>query len=296
MVEELHKTDFQTIACDLPGYPDRLTHCHDAPPLLFVKGNADLGAPRTVSVVGTRSATNYGRKFTRELVEFLKPYGATVISGLAIGIDAAAHRAALDMNMPTWAVLAHGFDRIYPFVNRHMAREMLENGGWITEFLPFSKPDRENFPRRNRIIAGLCDVCVVIEAARKGGALITAELANSYGRDVMALPGRVNDPVSLGCNSLIRTHKAHLIERPQNLVELLNWEPAKEARQLKLAIELTPAQEKVHNIIPKEGCISLDALNEKLKTEVSVLLGTLLHLEMKGLIRNTGGHQYIRND
>ena len=194
-------------------YPARLKNCDDGPIMLFFKGNADMNVARVVSMVGTRKATDYGKSVCEKIIEDLKAYGILVISGLAYGIDTCAHRAALEQNLMTVAVLGHGLDMIYPYLNRHLAEKMVDQGGLLTEFMSKTKPDRENFPRRNRIIAGLADATIVIEAAKTGGALITAEIANSYSRDVFSVPGRIGDPWSEGCNSLIKTNKAALVQR-----------------------------------------------------------------------------------
>lgn len=294
MVDELRRTEFQTLTYEDASYPLRLRHCHDAPPWIFVKG-ALQPTKNVVAIVGSRRATRYGKRFVQHLVRHLAAYDVAIVSGLAVGIDVEAHRAAIDHGLPTWAVLAHGFDLFYPFTNRNVAREMLENGAWVTEFLPRTRPDRENFPKRNRIIAGLCDVCVVVEAARTGGALITAKLANSYGRDVMALPGRVTDEISMGCNSLIRTHQAHLIEHPNNLTELLGWKPIHDQPQLEFAMELSPLQQRLIELIGREESISIETLSEKLNASIPELLPELLGLEMNGLVHNTGAHHYVRD-
>lgn len=293
MVGELKKTEFSTLTIEDPFFPSRLRHCHDAPPWIFVKG-ALKKTKYVLAIVGSRRATPYGLKFTRDLVQHLKSYDVTIVSGLALGIDGEAHRSAIHHGLPTWAVLAHGFDRLYPFANRKVARDMLENGAWITEFLPHSRPEQSHFPRRNRIIAGLCDVCVVVEAARKGGALITAELANGYGRDVMALPGRISDPVSVGCNALIRTHQAHLIEHPNNLTQLLGWKPKDHDYQLTMEVDLTDQQNKIIDSLDYRKATSIDTLSNHCSIPVDKLLIELLTLEMKGLIANTGAHHYIR--
>lgn len=294
-VAQLKKSNFTTWAFDEPGYPLRLTQCHDAPPLLFTVGAVDLEHPRTVAIVGTRQATQYGLDFTRELVEFLSAYGVVIISGLAHGIDAMAHQTAIELNMPTWAVLGHGFDRIYPSRHRSMADQMLQNGGWITEFVPGSIPERENFPKRNRIIAGLCDLCIVVEAARKGGALITAELANSYGRDVMALPGRCSDEYSQGCNSLIRTHKAHLIERPYNIAELLNWKKKGTPEQTQITFSLSADESVLLKCFPaKPERISINEISLASGFEIPEALALLLQLELKKAVRSFGGGYFSR--
>ncbi|NMD16070.1 MAG: DNA-protecting protein DprA, partial [Bacteroidales bacterium] len=187
------------------NYPLRLRNCEDAPILIYYKGTESLNPPLSLSIVGTRRATDYGKWYIDKLMEALSSYSVVIISGLAFGIDTAAHRSALEHGLPTIAILGHGLDRIYPSQNRQLAKKILDHGGLLTDFPSQTKPDRENFPKRNRIIAGLCDALLVIETGIKGGSLITADIANSYNRDVFALPGRFGDQMSEGCNWLIRT-------------------------------------------------------------------------------------------
>ena len=205
------------------GYPYRLKHCIDGPVLLFYKGTAEVNPLHAIGIVGTRSATNYGKTVTHEIVAGLVPQQVLIVSGLAFGIDSCAHRAALDVGLGTIGVLGHGLDTVYPWLHRSLAEKMVSGGGLMTEFLSGTRPDRSNFPRRNRIIAGLCDAIVVVEAGRKGGALITADIANSYNRDVFAVPGRVKDPYSFGTNYLIRTNRAALIQNAEDIEYLMGW-------------------------------------------------------------------------
>lgn len=207
-------------------YPSRLKLIPDAPALLYYQGTADLNAPKTVAIVGTRQSTDYGREQTERLVRGLLPHRPLVVSGLAYGIDILAHRAALQEGLETVGVMATGLDIIYPAVHRKTADKMREQGGLLTEFAFGTPPDRYNFPARNRIIAGLADGTVVVEAASKGGALITAELALSYDRDVLAVPGNLGSAASAGCNALIRDNKAALYAEPRDLEQLLNWDAA----------------------------------------------------------------------
>ncbi|RYG08220.1 MAG: DNA-protecting protein DprA, partial [Chitinophagaceae bacterium] len=226
-IEFLEKHQIKLLFYTDEGYPKRLKNCYDAPILLYYKGTSDLNHPRVISIVGTRNATSYGKTLCKQLTEMLKPYDVLIVSGLAHGIDAAAHKECVQAEVPTVGVLGHGLDRIYPAVHRELAAKMIKNGGLLTEFLPGSNPDRENFPKRNRIIAGMADVTVVIEASIKGGALITAEIANSYNRDVYAFPGRVSDEFSEGCNFLIKTNRAGLINHPKDLIYYLGWDDEK---------------------------------------------------------------------
>ena len=191
-------------------YPRRLKQCEDAPLMLFQKGKFDLNNSRMLAIVGTRKPTNYGMHVAETLVKSAKGSGITIVSGLAYGIDVWVHKLCLKYNVPTLAVLGHGLDRIYPYAHRQVAQDMLKKGGLLTEFVTGTNPDRENFPKRNRIVAGLCDATLVIESKRKGGSLITAELANDYNRDVFAVPGQLGHEMSEGCNWLIANDKAHL--------------------------------------------------------------------------------------
>ena len=207
-------------------FPARLKLIPDAPVLLYYQGPADLNAPKAVAIVGTRQATEYGREQTEALVRGLVPHNPLVVSGLAYGIDILAHRAALQEGLATVGVMATGLDVIYPAAHRKTAEKMRETGGLLTEFAFGTQPDRYNFPQRNRVIAGLADGTVVVEAAEKGGALITAELALSYDRDVLAVPGNVSSAASAGCNNLIKANKAALYSQPADLEQLLNWDAA----------------------------------------------------------------------
>ncbi len=291
----VERHNVQVLFWGCPGYPKRLAECFDAPILLYYKGNADLDASRIISIVGTRNATAYGKSICMEFIQSLRPYRVTVVSGLAYGIDTYAHRNALDQGIPTIGVLGHGLDRIYPSTNRELAAKMLESGGLLTEFPSGTNPDRQNFPMRNRIIAGLADVTVVVEAAVKGGALITAEIANNYNRDVCAFPGNLNQEFSAGCNYLIKTNRAHLIGGAKDLEYLMNWEletKPKEARQLSLYASLTAEEQKVHDIINTVNQIGIDDLSLQLQWPQSKLAITLLELEIKGVIAVLPGKMY----
>jgi DNA processing protein len=208
-----------------PGYPRRLQQCFDAPAILFYKGSADLNASRMVAVVGTRSQTEYGRQFTLSLIEELASEEIVVVSGLAFGIDATAHRAALDNGLATIGVVGHGLDKVYPYEHRGLAKEIVQqNGGMLTEFFSGTTPERHHFPLRNRIVAGLCDATIVVETHSRGGSMITAKLADSYNRDVFAVPGRTTDVKSSGCNLLIRRNIAQMITCAGDLKEIMGWE------------------------------------------------------------------------
>jgi DNA protecting protein DprA len=224
-------------------FPSRLKNCTDAPVMLYYKGTSNLNHHRMIALVGTRNASDYGKQVTEKMVEELKAYDVIIVSGLAYGIDITAHKAALKYNMETIGVLAHGLDRIYPALHKSTAEKMMEQGGLLTEYMTCTRPDRENFPQRNRIVAGMCDAVVIIEAAKTGGALITADIANSYNRDVFAVPGRTIDTYSLGCNHFIKTNKAALVESATDIAEMMQWnianKPAEKPKQRKLFVELS---------------------------------------------------------
>jgi DNA processing protein len=275
-------------------YPKRLRNCFDAPLILYYKGTVDLNHRRIVSVVGTRNATAYGRQLCKQLAAELQSLDVIVLSGLAHGIDAAIHKESLNLNIPTVGVLGHGLDRIYPVLHRELAQKMVLHGGLLTEFLPGTNPDRENFPKRNRIIAGIADVTIVVEASIKGGALITAEIANSYNRDVYAFPGRVTDEFSEGCNFLIKTNRAGLINHPRDLVYYLGWndeKPKKIKVQSQLSLNLNPAEQLIINTL-KEHNLSVDELSLQTNLPQSKLVVLLLTLEMQGLIISLPGKMF----
>ncbi len=278
-----------------PNYPKRLKNCYDAPILLYFKGNVDLNQQRIISIVGTRNATDYGRNLCKQLCEVLAPYNVLVVSGLAYGIDVATHKECLANQMPTVGVLGHGLDRLYPQVHKAVAQKMVLNGGLLSEFPILTNPDRQNFPQRNRIIAGLADVTVVIEASIKGGALITAEIANSYNKDVYAFPGRTNDAYSEGCNFLIKTTRAGLINHPKDLIYYLVWDdelPKKKTEvQATLQLSLTTNEQKVVNAL-QNGQLSIDELALATQMQQSKLAIVILTLEMQGIIVSLPGKIY----
>jgi len=290
------KNNIDVIFYTDPRYPKRLKACNDAPVLLYAQGKMDLNAQRVISVVGTRKATAYGKDLCKELIEELESYGALVVSGLAYGIDVAAHKESIKLNVPTVGVLGHGLDRLYPAAHRSIADKMLLNGGLLTEFPSGTTPDRENFPARNRIVAGMADATIVVEAGIKGGALITAEIANSYNRDVFAFPGRVNDEFSEGCNYLIRHHKAGLLTNAADLAYTLGWEKdallPKKPNQLMMAMDLTADERLIMDVLRQNVSIAIDELTLKIGMPVSLLSMNLLNLEMQGFIRALPGKAY----
>jgi DNA processing protein len=277
------------------GYPHRLKQCVDSPVLLFYKGTADLNSNRVIAIVGTRNATEYGKNSTREIVSGLMNQQVLVVSGLAYGIDSYAHRFSLDCGLNTVGVLAHGLDTVYPWLHRQLAEKMLSQGGLVTEFSSKTKPDRSNFPKRNRIIAGLCDAIVVVEAGRKGGALITADIANSYNRDVFAVPGRVTDPFSDGTNYLIRTNRAALIQKADDIEYLMGWKEAAgmaKAVQRKIFIEMTVEEDKIVSLLQENGQLGIDEICILADSPMSKVSASLLNLEFEGVLKCMPGKVY----
>lgn len=276
------------------NYPKRLRNCIDAPLVLYYKGNADLNSRRMVGIVGTRNATTYGKQLCKDLLEGLREHNVLTVSGLAYGIDAMAHKESLNCNIPTIGVLGHGLDRIYPTSHAELAKKMTKNGGLLTEYLPGTNPDRENFPKRNRIIAGMADAVVVVEASAKGGALITAEIANSYNRDVFAYPGRITDEYSKGCNFLIKTNRAALIQNARDLMYYMGWEKSltpEPEKQTVLTLNLSKEAQLIVNALT-EKLLSIDDLQVKLNLQQSKLAVELLMLEMQGVIVSLPGKIY----
>jgi len=277
------------------GYPSKLEHCADAPHVLFYKGTVPLNRQCIVSVVGTRSPTPYGRDCVTELMSVLAQLDLVVVSGLAYGIDTIAHKEALKNRLDTVGVLGHGLDKIYPHANRQLATEMVQQGGLLTEFMQRTTPEKQNFPRRNRIVAGMADAIVVIESGTKGGSLITADIANSYNRDVLAYPGRARDPSSTGCNQLIKTNKANLITCGQDLVEFMNWlKPLPQGHPMlvDMLIELNEEEKQIMLLIAEHEPCPIDLLTGASLLKPSAVSTHLMLLEMKGLITALPGKLY----
>lgn len=277
-------------------FPRRLKTCVDAPVLLYTKGNLNLNEQRIVSIVGTRNATNYGKQICDELIQKFseRNYKVLIVSGLAYGIDIQAHKSALKYNLSTAGVIAHGLDKIYPSLHTETAKKMMENGGLVTDFPSDTKIDPSNFIRRNRIIAGLADATIVIESASKGGALITAEIASSYNRDVFAFPGRAGDVYSKGCNQLIRNSGANLIESIDDLEFFMGWEKTSKnkAVQSSLFVELTPEEERIVNLLRENGELFIDQISSELTMPVSRVSAMLLTLEFKNVLVALPGKMY----
>ncbi len=275
-------------------YPSRLKHCDDSPILLYYKGNADLNAERIVGIVGTRRATDYGKESCEKIIEGLAELDVLIVSGLAYGIDTCSHKSALDNNLKTVGVVAHGLDRIYPSDNKTLAKKMHRNGGIITEFLSETNPDRENFPQRNRIIAGMVDALVVVESAKRGGALITADIANSYNRDVFAVPGDINKKFSEGCNLFIKTNRAALIQSADDIKYVMRWETEtkKPAKQRKLFVELSDEEQIIVDLLKETDQAGIDHIVADSGLTPSKVASALLNLEFEGIVRSLPGKIY----
>ena len=277
-------------------YPFRLRQCEDSPVTFYFRGKADLNSPFILSIVGTRNATQRGREICQKIVAGLSVHfpSLIIISGLAYGIDIAAHKAALANGLPTVAVLGHGLKTIYPSIHSGVAKSILENGGQLTDFSSDTLPERNNFIRRNRIIAGISDATLIVESGLRGGALITADIAASYNRDVMAVPGRPGDEWSAGCNALIRCNKAALVEGHEDIEYLLGWKPAALAAPVQTVLfsGMTDSERKIYEALKTEGDMTVDLLTRMLDMPVNKLSTILLQMELAGLITPCPGSVY----
>ncbi|HSW68342.1 MAG TPA: DNA-processing protein DprA [Bacteroidales bacterium] len=293
-LEQIERYNIATLFYTEKDYPYRLKECTDGPLLIYYKGNASLNSTKIVAVVGTRRATPYGKDICQQFIEELASQDVTIVSGLAYGIDTCAHKSALDNGLRTVGVLAHGLDRIYPQANRSLAGKMVAQGGILTDYPMGTNPDRENFPTRNRVIAGLSDAVIVIEAGMKGGALITAEIANSYNRDVFAVPGRIGDYFSEGCNFLIKTNRAHLFQSVEDVRYIMNWDKNHHSKtvQPKLLTSLDANEEKVVDILKCNPEVSFDRICQETGLGHSAAASALLNLEFEGIIRCLPGKMY----
>lgn len=290
----IEKYNITTLFFNEANYPKRLMNCYDPPILLFFKGNADLNAPKTISIVGTRNHSEYGKSFTEKLVRELAVRDVLVVSGLAFGIDSIAHKSALKNKTATVGVMGHGLDIIYPSENTGLAREMLKSGGILTEFRSHTKPDKHNFPSRNRIVAGISDATVIVESGIKGGSMITAEIAYGYSRDIFAVPGRVIDSKSAGCNHLIRSNKAILLSEPEQLMETLGWQETKNVsggKQQQLFPELGEDEKKIIELLRNRESMAIDELR-CVGIAGGDLAAALLNLEVQNLTRSLPGKRY----
>lgn len=291
------KNDITVIPYLDKRYPARLHHVDSSPIVLYYQGNQDLNHTRTVAIVGTRTPTEYGKIMCEKIVEGLQSYQILMISGLAYGVDVTAHRKCVELGIPTIGVLGHGLDRIYPQNHASLSAKMIKNGGVITEFTSGTLPDRENFPMRNRIIAALSDVVIVVESQRKGGSIITAEYANDYNKDVFALPGPVTEDKSEGCNKLIKQNKAHLLESAADIAYIMRWDDmdAGKAIQKQLFVDLNEKETLLVDILKIEKEAAIDTLTYKTRMTPSETASVLLELEFKGLVRSLPGKRFVLN-
>ncbi len=293
-IEFIEKYKIQTLFLTDDLYPKRLLNCYDAPTMLYYRGNADLNSSKIISIIGTRNNTDYGRQITEQLVSDLQSFKAIIVSGLAYGIDTIAHRAALQNNLQTVGILAHGLDKIYPRLHLSLAKQMTMYGGLLTEFPRGTLPDKHNFPRRNRIVAGMADATIIIETAVKGGSIITAELANGYNRDVFAFPGRIHDAKSAGCNQLIKNNRAVLLNNADELIEWLGWKEKKGKRrhQKELFITLTNDEQILVDILKEKETIHIDELFIKSGLNSSTVAAAMLNLEFQNVVSSLPGKLY----
>ncbi len=288
----IKENDISSLLFTDDDYPEKLKHCIDGPILLFKSGNIDLKEKHIISIVGTRKITTSGIAFCDKLVETLAPFDPVIVSGFAYGADITAQKAAIKQDLQTIGCLAHGLNQVYPKAHKKYVVEVEKHGGFLTEFWSTSNPERENFLKRNRVIAGLSEATIVIESAEKGGSLVTADIANSYNREVFAVPGRTTDSQSVGCNNLIKYQKAHLLSNPLDVAYMLNWEledEVKPAVQKKLFVELNDDEKVIYNYLKENDKQLLDvvALNCNIPTYKAASI--LLNMELKGVIRPLPG-------
>jgi len=296
-IDFIEKYNITPLYINDPDYPQRLIHCYDPPTLLFYRGQANLNASHILAIIGTRYCTDYGRHITEKLVQELAGMDILVVSGLAYGIDALAHRAALKYALPTVGVLGHGLDTMYPAQHTSLAKEMIQQeGGLLTGFGSNTKPDKHNFPARNRIVAGMSDAIIVVETDVKGGSMITAEIANSYNKDVFAFPGKATDTKSAGCNYLIKNNKAMLLTSAQDIIDTLGWtdhRPTLPATpQRNLFTNLNEEEKKVAGILQEKGPVHIDELNMHSGLSSSTVAAAILNMELEGMIQSLPGKRY----
>lgn len=276
-------------------YPINLQNCIDSPILIFKDGNINLNNDKIISIVGTRNMSSYGRDFTNKLIEELAEHNPIIVSGFAYGVDICAHKAAVKNNLQTIAVLAHGFEQIYPKVHKKYINQLNENGGFLTEFWSEEQPLRENFLKRNRIVAGISKATIIIESAEKGGSLVTADIANSYDRDVFAVPGRTSDIYSKGCNNLIKNNRATLLTRSEDIIKMLNWDIDKKPKksiQKQLFIELNENEQKIYDLLHLKGQQLLDVISLECSIPIFQLSSILLQMELKGITKPLPGKMF----
>ena len=275
-------------------YPNNLQHCIDSPILLFKDGNLDLSNQKIISIVGTRNMSSYGRDFCNKLIEDLAQYNPIIVSGFAYGVDICAHKAAVKNNLQTIAVLAHGLEQIYPKAHKKYINQVNENGGFLSEFWHNEAPLRENFLKRNRIVAGISKATIIIESAVKGGSLVTADIANSYNKDVFAVPGRTTDLYSKGCNNLIKNNRAFLLNSAEEIVKMLNWDLNEKPKtiQPQLFLELNENEQKIYDLLHKKGKQLLDVISLECNIPIYQLSAILLQMELKGVSKPLPGKMF----
>jgi DNA processing protein len=287
----IKQNDINTLFYQEENYPDRLKHCIDGPLLLFASGNIEFKNRKIISIVGTRQITSYGTEFCKNLIADLAPLNPIIVSGFAYGVDIVAHQAAMEHDLQTIGIVAHGLNQIYPKTHAKYVAKMEKNGGFMTEFWSNSNPEKENFVRRNRIVAGIAEATIVIESAERGGSLITANIANDYNRDVFAVPGRTSDKYSQGCNNLIKTQRANLLTSAADLIYILNWDLEKETKpvQKQLFVSLDDEEQKIYNYLQQNGKEILDIIALKCEFPIYKISSLLLNMELKGVIRPLPG-------
>ena len=291
--EAFEKAGISVTAYNDDDYPKRLLRCNDAPVLLFGKGNRVWNTQKTVAIVGMRQASDYGKRMCEKIVQDLAPFDPLIVSGLAFGIDIVAHRTALRTGLKTMACLAHGLDIVYPSAHAKEAREMQQNGMICTEHELGVKPDRVNFPLRNRLIAGMADVVVVVESTKKGGSMLTAKLAHSYNRDVMVVPARVGDERGEGCLELIQYHIGSLVRGGNDVARFMNWDISKSAQQITLPFDLDEKEMEVLQLL-SSGDLHIDDLSNQFQSDRSELLEVLFKMELSNLVRGLKGSRWAR--
>jgi DNA processing protein len=300
-LQYMREHGIRALTLDSDDYPQRLKECIDAPIVLYYKGNADLNQAKIINIVGTRRCTQYGSDLIRHFIDSLRQYcpEVLIVSGLAYGVDICAHRQALECGYQTVGVLAHGLDQIYPYRHRETAAEMVTHGGLLTEFMTQTNADKPNFVRRNRIVAGISDACIVVESAAKGGGLITAEIAQSYDRAVFAFPGAVGMEFSEGCNNLIRDNIAGLISSAKDFVNAMGWHDEQLRQQSyadgierNLFPDLSPDEQKIVDLLQQTNDLQLNILSVKCSIPISQLVALLFQLEMKGVVKPLAGGMY----
>ncbi len=290
------KNQVQILFYDHPQFPKKLKSVSDSPYLVYLRGKTNLNWNRSVAIVGTRNATAYGKAITNKIIESLAPHKPLIVSGLAYGIDIYAHKAALDCGLDTVGVMAHGHDRLYPALHKSTAEKMLIQGALLTEFSAGTRPDRERFPQRNRIVAGLCDATLVIEAAKSGGALITANMAFGYGREVFAVPGRLGDEFSEGCNMIIQQLKAAIYTDSEAFVRSMNWDleesPQRGVQKSLFVDDLSDQEQIIYDVLKESGKLHLDEILYKTKMPLSSIFNQLMQMELKGIVMSLPGKMY----